>query len=141
MEDFIESMMHEYMPGTYALKLELKNLGDILGNYVDLNNILKNIMKDIIEPSFISDISQLQYVELILGTELQEKPHYQKKEQIICMIDGSARFKMVPHVFRQEVYTGKNISDSPYYDGDDTNPGNKDDIHNTSPVNFLDPDV
>ena len=76
MEDFIESMMHEYMPGTYALKLELKNLGDILGNYVDLNNILKNIMKDIIEPSFISDISQLQYVELILGTELQEKPHY-----------------------------------------------------------------
>ena len=57
MEDFIESMMHEYMPGTYALKLELKNLGDILGSYVDSNNILKNIMKDIIEPSFISDIS------------------------------------------------------------------------------------
>lgn len=57
------------------------------------------------------------------------------------MIDGSARFKMVPHVFRQDFYAGKNISDSPYYDGDEADPGNKDDIHNTSPINFLDPNV
>jgi len=57
------------------------------------------------------------------------------------MIDGSARLKMVPHVFRQEVYTGKNISNSPYYDGDEANPGIKDDVYNTSPVNFLDADV
>lgn len=35
MEEFVESMMHEYMPGTYSLKLELKNIGNILGNYVD----------------------------------------------------------------------------------------------------------
>jgi len=51
MEELVESMMHEYMTGTYALKLELKN--------VDSNKLFKNMMKDIIEPAFVSDISQL----------------------------------------------------------------------------------
>jgi len=35
------------------------------------------------------------------------------------MIDGSVQFHMVPHVFRQEVYAGKDINDSRWNDGDE----------------------
>lgn len=58
----------------------------------------------------------------------------------MCIIDGTLKILMVPHIFRQEVYAGKGVEESPYYDGNmhvDADPA---DISNTSPVNFFAPD-
>jgi len=57
-------------------------------------------MQDIIIPDFYKDISELEGFELIQGTYLIEKPHYEKREQLICMIDGEMEIRMVPHFNR-----------------------------------------
>lgn len=78
---------------------------------------LQSILNDIKVPSFYHDIAELEGVELIQGTFATDRPHYEKKEQIICAVDGSLQFQLVPHVNRQEVYNGKDIINSPYNQG------------------------
>lgn len=66
--------------------------------------------------------------------------HYEKEEQFICAIEGTISLKIIPHIYRQEVYAGKDKI---------IKKGNKaageDDIKeavkvNYSPVNFFDSD-
>jgi len=67
-------------------------------------------------PEFYHEVSELEDIELIQGMKFVGKPHYQRKEQMLCAIDGKLEIIFVPHVFRQEVYAGKDIEESPYDD-------------------------
>jgi hypothetical protein len=57
-------------------------------------------------PDFYREVSELEGVELYQGSVMFEKPHYKKREQIMCVVEGFADFELVPHVNRQEVYSG-----------------------------------
>lgn len=43
-----------------------------------------------------------------------EKPHYERKEQIMCAVEGELTIQLVPHVNRQEVYAGESLEGSSY---------------------------
>ncbi|CDW72951.1 UNKNOWN [Stylonychia lemnae] len=65
-------------------------------------------LKDDVEnPSFMKDINNFYKVELIQGTQYVQQPKYDKDEQILCQVDGVLQIKLIPHVYRQELYTGK----------------------------------
>jgi len=66
-----------------------------------------------------------------------DKPHYQKKEQIMCVIEGGMTIALVPHIYRQELYVGKWSYDSIFKD---PKLGSYDEW-NVSPVNFFMPDI
>merc|ERR1712046_363753 len=51
---------------------------------------------------------------------------------------GFADFELVPHVNRQEVYSGQKIENSPY-DDSDSGYENNEDVVSTSPINFFAP--
>ena len=76
----------------------------------------ENLMKAIQLPEFYHEVSELEDIELIQGAKFIGKPHYEKKEQMMCAIDGSLDVVFVPHVYRQEVYAGQNIEQTPYYE-------------------------
>lgn len=73
------------------------------------------------------------------GKYFVNPPHYEKDEQFLCAIDGIITIKLIPHINRQEVYTGKpkKIKDqsSGLYIND-----NEPIEFNYSPVNFFDID-
>ena len=51
-------------------------------------------------PKFYSDVAELEGIEVIQGQGFKDKPHYAKKEQVMCAIDGEVKIVMVPHVNR-----------------------------------------
>jgi hypothetical protein len=65
-------------------------------------------------PQFYSDIAEIEGLEVMQGSHFIDRPHYEKKEQIMCLIDGHMDIVLVPHIYRQEVYAGKYIEGSPY---------------------------
>jgi hypothetical protein len=71
--------------------------------------IQEKIMSQIMMPEFYHEVAELEDIELIQGAKFIGKPHYQRKEQIMCAIDGKLDVILVPHVNRQEVYAGKMI--------------------------------
>lgn len=73
------------------------------------------------------------------GSYLIEKPHYVKREQLMCLIDGQMDIKMVPHFNRQEVYAGRDILTSPYNEQYEGIESEFKDRVNTSPINFFSP--
>lgn len=101
-------------------------------------------MEQIKEPEFYEVINDVAEIEIVQGGAIEllnEKPHYDRKEQIFCTIDGSVKILLIPHVFRQEVYAGEDVEKSPYYDGNEHVEAEKTDVVNTSPVNFFAPDM
>lgn len=62
-----------------------------------------------------------------------DRPHYEKKEQVVCAVEGIVKMAIVPHVFRQEVYAGKVEKSEIYHDSTAT-PFQE---VNVSPVNFF----
>ena len=68
-----------------------------------------------------------------------DKPHYEKKEQIFCAVDGNMRIIIVPHVNRQEIYCNKNMDGSVYDERkyDSALMGVQNINVNTSPINFF----
>jgi hypothetical protein len=71
-------------------------------------------MKQISLPEFYHEVSELEDIELIQGAKFIGKPHYDRKEQIMCAVDGKLDIIFVPHVNRQEVYAGQRINETPY---------------------------
>jgi hypothetical protein len=51
-------------------------------------------------PKFYSEVAELEGIEVIQGQGFKDKPHYAKKEQVMCAIDGEVKIVMVPHVNR-----------------------------------------
>ena len=71
--------------------------------------MLGKLLGDVIIPDFYRDISELEGVDFMQATYMIEKPHYEKREQLLCLVDGMMDLRMVPHFNRQEVYAGRDI--------------------------------
>ena len=65
--------------------------------------------------AFYKNVSALEGVELMQGSLIIERPHYEKREQLMCLIDGVMDIFIIPHVQRQEVYAGE--GDTYYIEG------------------------
>lgn len=57
-------------------------------------------MPDIAFPEFYKEIAELEGIEFMQGSYMIEKPHYERREQLMCIIDGMMDIKMVPHFNR-----------------------------------------
>ena len=68
-----------------------------------------------------------------------EKPHYEKKEQFMCVIDGQVDVITIPYIYRQEVYAGHSYG-SPY-DMAILGLLTEEQQLNVCPVNFFAPDL
>ena len=51
-------------------------------------------------PKFYSDVAEIEGIEVIQGQGFKDKPHYSKKEQVMCAVDGTVKVVMIPHVNR-----------------------------------------
>lgn len=143
----------ESTKGSKAYKLILSNIetqeypGETVikqlstGNGGDSSDLLHSkLLNDIVIPAFYHDVAELEGVELYQGSVMFDRPHYIKKEQLLCVVEGFMDIALIPHVNRQEVYAGKGVVGGPY---DDSYMGHDNDESNvaTSPINFFAPKV
>lgn len=70
------------------------------------SSILKIVKKDIVTPSFYDKLSDMKGVELTQGQYFVERSHYSKDDQFVCMIEGTAHIRLVPHVNYNSMYAG-----------------------------------
>lgn len=98
--DFITKM-------PYTEFLDKMNTNSIGVAMKDSDIVNKKLLKDISNPDFMNDIADPESIELIQGQVIVNPAHYEKNEQFVCAIDGYVQIKLVPHVFRQEVYAGQ----------------------------------
>ena len=68
--------------------------------------ITKLLQRDIIQPSFYAEFSDLEHVQLFQGQNFVNPPGYKRQEQVLCTLDGYLQVKLIPHIYRQEVYAG-----------------------------------
>lgn len=101
--EFIELIQNEKYFGTAVLKDDRRDTG-----------LQSKILKEILMPEFYHEVAELEGIELIQGTKFIGKPHYERKEQIMCVVDGKVDIALVPHVNRQEVYAGESLEGSVY---------------------------
>ena len=111
---------------------------------------LDSLKGDIAHPVFFTEVSELTGVDIMQGQVFIEPAHYERSEQIFCAIDGFIQLKLVPHVFKQEVYAGKPVRQEvgPNEYNEDPNQQSPPREHeappplpNYSPVNFFDIDL
>lgn len=122
----MQTFKDEKFPGT----ITLKDIG--------MTGITDKLIKDIVLPDFYHDIAELEGIHLYQGQHFVDKPHYERKEQIVCAIDGSLNIVVVPHINRQEVYAGEKLEGTPYDEAEFGHLSQQDQI-NVSPVNFFMP--
>ena len=68
--------------------------------------LIQKILMNITLPEFYHDVAEIEGIELLQGGFLIDKPKYEKKEQVMCVVSGKMEIKMVAHVYRQEIYAG-----------------------------------
>ena len=102
--------------------------------------LLDTIIQDLVEPEFYANFAKLEAIELMQGAKINEKPHYEKQEQFICLIEGTMSTILVPHVFRQEVMGGK-MDNKYFHDYDTQEEAELNNDKTTSPVNFFNPNM
>lgn len=95
-------------------------------------------------PEFYHEVAELEGIELIQGIKFIGKPHYDRKEQIMCLVDGKLDIALVPHVNRQEAYAGDSLEGSVYDEFSQFTGSKRTKEHdilqaNVSPVNFFMP--
>lgn len=100
---FLQAFKSEKFPGMVVMKDDTRE-----------NGIAAKLLQDVIIPPFYHDISELEGVEIMQGSHFIDKPHYEKKEQIMCLLDGHMDIILVPHIYRQEVYAGDQLTGSIY---------------------------
>lgn len=114
----------------------------------DESEALQEALKPLIaEPEFFSEVCEPAGVVLLQASSgFHLSPKYEHHEQFLCAIDGLMQVKLIPPVFRQEVYAGK---DRTIIDPTDKDPKDKGQgpttpkertPPNESPVNFFEPD-
>jgi hypothetical protein len=96
---FLDSIAGESVPGQHTMK-EGRRWEDSSAGHVKDELILKNIMQDIDMDSlsFYKDVAEIEGIELMQGSLMVERPHYEKREQLICLLDGVMDMFIVPHV-------------------------------------------
>ena len=62
---------------------------------------------DVENPSFFRDINKFEAIEILQGRNFVKIGHYNDREQVLCSIEGTVQIKLIPHVYRQEVYAGQ----------------------------------
>uniref|UniRef100_A0A7S3FTM2 Cupin-like domain-containing protein n=1 Tax=Strombidium rassoulzadegani TaxID=1082188 RepID=A0A7S3FTM2_9SPIT len=126
--DFYELAVKEQKPGQQVVK-DARQSKDFVDKVLHLANDLKEL-------EFYHEVSELEGVELYQGSYFMDKPHYERKEQIFCAVEGNMNIVIVPHVNKQEVYAGKVEEDSVYHEEMRTS---KLEEVNVSPINFFMP--
>jgi hypothetical protein len=46
---------------------------------------------------------------LMQGQKLMTQAHYNRQESLFCVVDGFAELRLVPHIYRQQVYAPQTI--------------------------------
>jgi hypothetical protein len=96
------------------------------------------------QPSYLEELTEPSKITIMQSVQgVHVSPRYEHHEQLVCSIDGLVQTKLVPHVYRQEVYAGGEIKvvEDPTAPNQDQEPRLKDTCApNESPVNFFEPD-
>ena len=71
------------------------------------------------------------------GQYFVDNAHYERFDQFLCVVDGTAMIRMVPHINRQEMYVGESYS---FYHPNRQEEKQLDLKPNESPVNLFNPD-
>lgn len=95
-----------------------------------------DIMEQVTLPEFYHHIGSFLKFQLTMGQVFIENTHYERDDQIMCMIDGSAHIKLVPHVNRQEMHTGSGKIQEGH-----KNIHYREANRNESPINLFNPDT
>ena len=62
---------------------------------------------DFLYPEFYHEYGEFDSLEFTMGQFWQDNAHYDRKDQILCAVDGSAKVALVPPVYRQEMQPGR----------------------------------
>ena len=65
------------------------------------------LIKDVELPKFYEQIGTYLGMEFTQASVFIERAHYSKNDQFVCLIDGSATVKLVPHIYWNEMYLGE----------------------------------
>lgn len=68
------------------------------------------LIKDVEFPKFYEQIGTYLGMEFTQASVFIERAHYSKNDQFVCLIDGSATVKLVPHIYWNEMYLGEQIN-------------------------------
>jgi len=90
------------LPYTKALKALTEQPKGLVIN--DSRVIDKYLSDDIVHPEFYSVFAMPEKVTLIQGQLIMERARYSAKERFICAIEGTTHMRIVPQIFRSEVY-------------------------------------
>ena len=51
-------------------------------------------------PKFYAEIAELEGIEITQGQGFKDKPHYRRRESIMCAVEGQVDVVFIPHVNR-----------------------------------------
>ncbi|CDW72026.1 UNKNOWN [Stylonychia lemnae] len=102
--------------------------------------IYNSLIEEIALPTFIIEFNDIDSIELIQGKVLVNPAQYDRKEQFLCSIDGVVQIKLIPHVYKQEVYAGKPKIIVDQDASPDQEPARINLEPNQSPIDFFQPD-
>lgn len=125
---FLDKQGSEKFAAQYAMRHEVTDTG-----------LFERLLKVIKPPKWYTDVSELESIVIYQGQAMIDKPHYEKKEQIMCAVDGDIKMYLVPHLNRQEIYCNQKMEDSSYDERkyDSSLYGSQNINVNTSPINFF----
>lgn len=87
-DSFKASTMTKMRYSDFLSKMNVKSVTVAIKDNKDY--IMKSLIDEIAPPSFISDFSDIERVELMQGLSFVNPAHYEKNEQFLCAIDGYA---------------------------------------------------
>jgi len=90
------------LPYTEALKALTAQPKGLVVN--DSRVIDKYLSEDIVQPEFYSVFARPENTTLIQGQLIISRARYSAKERFICAIEGTTHLRIVPQIFRSEVY-------------------------------------
>ena len=64
------------------------------------------LVEDIVFPKFYHHLSELSGVQILMGQYFIDRTHYTKTDHFVCMVEGTALIRLVPHIYRHELYSG-----------------------------------
>ncbi len=70
------------------------------------SDISGQLQQDIKVPEFYDGIAQFEGLQVTQGQYFIDKAQYSRLDQFLCMVDGEANLRLVPHINRPEMYAG-----------------------------------
>lgn len=69
-------------------------------------DIARQLEQDIKRPEFFDNYAHFEGFEVTQAQFFIEKAQYSRYDQFMCMVDGGAHLRLVPHINRPEMYAG-----------------------------------